>query len=94
MLLTFGNVSAVDRARGLIAIKASGVPYRALDRDAIVVLDLESGATVEGTNRPSLGCSPSTCLWGSRPKRSCRRAVAASRCCRCEPIPAIWYQWS
>lgn len=49
---TWGNVSAVDRARGLVAIKPSGVDYDALKADDIVIVDLQ-GKVVEGTLRPS-----------------------------------------
>jgi L-ribulose-5-phosphate 4-epimerase len=51
--LTFGNVSAVDRDAGVMAIKPSGVAYDELTAEAIVVLELESGATVAGEARPS-----------------------------------------
>lgn len=50
--LTFGNASAVDRARGVFAIKPSGVDYDHLTPADMVVLDLD-GATVEGSLRPS-----------------------------------------
>ena len=50
---TFGNVSVVDRAAGVFAIKPSGVPYSDLTPDKIVVVSLDSGATVEGALRPS-----------------------------------------
>jgi L-ribulose-5-phosphate 4-epimerase len=50
--LTFGNASAIDRARGVFAIKPSGVDYVALSPDDMVVVDLE-GRTVEGALRPS-----------------------------------------
>lgn len=50
--LTWGNVSGIDRASGLWAIKPSGVDYRALSPDDIVVLDLE-GKIVEGKLTPS-----------------------------------------
>ena len=53
VVLTFGNASAADRAAGLLAIKPSGVHYSELGPDSIVVLDLESGAPVEGEHRPS-----------------------------------------
>lgn len=49
---TFGNVSALDAARGVIAIKPSGVDYTKLTVDDLVVLDL-SGKVVEGSLRPS-----------------------------------------
>jgi L-ribulose-5-phosphate 4-epimerase len=51
-IYTFGNVSAFDAARGVLAIKPSGVPYDALTVEDLVVLDLE-GRIVEGTMRPS-----------------------------------------
>jgi len=50
--LTWGNVSAIDRTTGLIAIKPSGVDYAALTPDNLVVVDLE-GKVVEGDLRPS-----------------------------------------
>ncbi len=51
-IYTFGNVSALDADRGVIAIKPSGVPYDELSVDDLVVLDLE-GKLVEGKLRPS-----------------------------------------
>ena len=53
VLGTFGNVSAVDRAGGVMAIKPSGVAYRELTPEQMVVISLETGAVVEGTLRPS-----------------------------------------
>jgi L-ribulose-5-phosphate 4-epimerase len=53
VVLTFGNASAVDRASGVIAIKPSGVPYDLLVPETMVVVDLESGAVVDGGKRPS-----------------------------------------
>ena len=50
--LTFGNASAIDRARGVFAIKPSGVAYADLTADAMVVVDLD-GRVVEGQLRPS-----------------------------------------
>jgi len=50
---TWGNVSAVDRAQGLIAIKPSGVEYDGMTVDDIVVVELESGRVVEGSKKPS-----------------------------------------
>lgn len=51
-LYTFGNVSELDPAAGVLAIKPSGVPYDRMTADDIVVLDLE-GRVVAGTLRPS-----------------------------------------
>ena len=50
--LTFGNASAIDRARGVFAIKPSGIDYSALTPDDMVVIDLE-GRRVEGRLNPS-----------------------------------------
>jgi L-ribulose-5-phosphate 4-epimerase len=49
---TFGNVSAVDRALGVFAIKPSGVAYDQLSPDKMVIVDFD-GKTVEGNLRPS-----------------------------------------
>jgi L-ribulose-5-phosphate 4-epimerase len=51
-IYTFGNVSALDRARGVIAIKPSGIEYDKLAIDDLVVVDL-AGQVVEGQLRPS-----------------------------------------
>ena len=50
--LTFGNASAIDRAKGIFAIKPSGVDYAALKPEDMVLVDLE-GKIVEGSLRPS-----------------------------------------
>ena len=49
---TWGNVSGIDRAQGLVVIKPSGVEYDALTPDDLVVLDLD-GRIVEGKLNPS-----------------------------------------
>lgn len=49
---TWGNVSGVDRDRGLMVIKPSGVEYEKLTPEDMVVTDL-SGKVVEGTLKPS-----------------------------------------
>ena len=52
VLYTWGNVSAIDREQGLVAIKPSGIPYDKLLARHIVVLNLD-GKVVAGTYRPS-----------------------------------------
>ncbi len=52
VLSTFGNASGVDRERGLVAIKPSGVPYENLTADDMVVSDL-SGNIMGGRLKPS-----------------------------------------
>lgn len=50
---TWGNVSGIDRARGLVVIKPSGVEYDKLKADDMVVVDLWTGETVDGKLNPS-----------------------------------------
>jgi L-ribulose-5-phosphate 4-epimerase len=50
---TFGNVSGVDRGRGLVVIKASGVSYDAMTRDQMVAVDRNTGRAAGGSLRPS-----------------------------------------
>ena len=52
VVLTWGNVSGIDREAGLVAIKPSGVPYASMTAEDVVVVDLE-GKTVEGRLNPS-----------------------------------------
>jgi L-ribulose-5-phosphate 4-epimerase len=50
--LTFGNASAIDRSRGIFAIKPSGVDYASLRPAQMVLVDL-AGKKVEGRLTPS-----------------------------------------
>ena len=50
---TWGNVSGIDRERGLVVIKPSGVEYEDLTPDKLVVLSLEDGKVAEGSLNPS-----------------------------------------
>jgi L-ribulose-5-phosphate 4-epimerase len=50
---TFGNVSGIDRERGVVAIKPSGVAYGELSPDNMVLLRLADGAPLEKGLRPS-----------------------------------------
>jgi L-ribulose-5-phosphate 4-epimerase len=52
VLYTFGNASGIDRERGLVVIKPSGVSYDQLTPGDMVVTDLE-GRRVEGDLNPS-----------------------------------------
>ncbi|EPY4043425.1 L-ribulose-5-phosphate 4-epimerase UlaF [Klebsiella pneumoniae] len=49
---TWGNVSAIDRQRGLVVIKPSGIAYESMTVDDMSVVDLQ-GHVVEGRWRPS-----------------------------------------
>jgi len=50
--LTWGNVSGIDRMRGLVVIKPSGVPYKKLKPSDMVVVNL-NGEVVHGKHKPS-----------------------------------------
>lgn len=50
---TWGNVSGIDRERGLVVIKPSGVEYDVMTPDDMVVVSLETGERVEGRWKPS-----------------------------------------
>jgi len=52
VIYTWGNVSAIDRDRGLVVIKPSGVEYDRMQPEHMVVLTLD-GRQVEGDLRPS-----------------------------------------
>jgi L-ribulose-5-phosphate 4-epimerase len=53
VIQTWGNASGIDRERGLIVIKPSGVPYDGMKPEHMVTVSLESGAVVEGSLKPS-----------------------------------------
>ncbi len=53
VIYTWGNVSGVDRDKGMIVIKPSGVPYKGMKREHLVVVDF-NGKVVEGTSKPSV----------------------------------------
>ena len=50
---TWGNVSGIDRERGLVIIKPSGVEYDVMTPEDMVVVSLETGERVEGRWKPS-----------------------------------------
>lgn len=53
VIFTWGNVSGIDREKGLVVIKPSGVSYDDMKAEDMVVVDLKSGNVVEGQLRPS-----------------------------------------
>lgn len=53
VIQTWGNASAVDRERGVIVIKPSGVPYARMKPEHMVVVSLADGRVVEGKLKPS-----------------------------------------
>jgi L-ribulose-5-phosphate 4-epimerase len=50
---TFGNLSAVDRGAGVMAIKPSGMPYAAMTATDMVQVSLRTGEIVNSARRPS-----------------------------------------
>ncbi len=50
---TWGNVSGIDRERGLVVIKPSGVEYDVMTPEDMVVVSLATGERVEGRWKPS-----------------------------------------
>jgi len=52
VILTFGNASGIDRKKGLVVIKPSGVSYDGMKPSDMVVIGLD-GKVVEGTLNPS-----------------------------------------
>ena len=53
VIFTWGNVSGIDREKGLMVIKPSGVDYDVMTPDDMVVIDIRTGEKVEGKLKPS-----------------------------------------
>ncbi len=53
VIQTWGNVSGIDRERGLVVIKPSGLPYAGMKPKHMVVVSLATGKVVEGQLKPS-----------------------------------------
>jgi L-ribulose-5-phosphate 4-epimerase len=53
VIQTWGNTSGIDRARGLVVIKPSGVPYDGMKPEDMAVVSLKTGKVVEGSLKPS-----------------------------------------
>ena len=53
VIFTWGNVSGIDREKGLVVIKPSGVSYDDMKASDMVVVDLNTGKVVEGDLNPS-----------------------------------------
>lgn len=62
VVYTWGNVSQIDRAKAVIAIKPSGVAYEKMTVDDIVIVDLENNI-VDGKMRPSSDTKTHTHLY-------------------------------
>jgi len=67
VVLTWGNVSGIDREKGLFVIKPSGVPYETMTADDMVVMDLK-GNKVEGRLNPSSDTPTHMALYNAFPE--------------------------
>jgi len=92
VVLTWGNVSGLDREKGIWAIKPSGVPYEKLKPEDLVLLDLE-GKLVEGKLRPSTDTPTHLVLYQSFPGiggvAHSHSPAATSFAQACRPIPCL-----
>jgi len=66
VLLTWGNASAIDRGRGLVVIKPSGVPYETMRPEDMAVVALD-GRIVEGDCLPSVDTPSHLALYRAWP---------------------------
>ena len=64
---TWGNVSGVDREKGLMVIKPSGVEYDTMKPENMVVVDLKTGKKVEGDLNPSSDTDTHVALYNAFP---------------------------
>ncbi len=65
---TWGNASGVDRERGLVVIKPSGVPYDGMKPKHMVVVSLADGNVVEGNLKPSSDTATHLVLYHAFPQ--------------------------
>ena len=65
---TWGNVSGVDREKGLMVIKPSGVEYDTMTAEDMVVVDLKTGKKVEGDLNPSSDTDTHVVLYNAFPE--------------------------
>jgi len=91
VIFTWGNVSGIDRERGLVVIKPSGVPYEELSPDNMVIVDME-GRVVEGDLRPSTDTPTHIELYKAFPTiggvTHTHSTYATAYAQACRPIPA------
>ncbi len=66
VIYTWGNVSGIDREKGLVVIKPSGVSYETMTAEDMVVVDLE-GNIIEGKYKPSSDTATHLALYRKYP---------------------------
>jgi len=67
VIFTWGNTSAIDREKGLVVIKPSGVSYKTMTAEDMVVIDLE-GNVIDGKYKPSSDTATHLELYRSFPE--------------------------
>ena len=93
VIQTWGNASGVDRERGCMVIKPSGVPYAEMKPEHMVVVALADGKIVEGELNPSSDTATHLVLYRAFPgiggivHTHSRSATAWAQTCR--PVPAF-----
>jgi L-ribulose-5-phosphate 4-epimerase len=92
VIYTWGNVSAVDRQAGVVAIKPSGVPYDQLTPEMIVITDLD-GKKLQGDLAPSSDCPTHLELYrhftGAKAVCHVHSHYATIWAQACRPIPCL-----
>ena len=92
VLMTWGNASGIDRERGLVVIKPSGVPYDTMASEHMAVVDLE-GAVVEGDLNASVDTPTHLVLYKAFPAVGgivhTHSHYATSWAQACRPIPCL-----
>lgn len=68
VIYTWGNVSGIDREKGLMVIKPSGVPYESMTAGDMVAVDVDTGETVEGKWKPSSDTETHLALYRAFPE--------------------------
>lgn len=68
VIYTWGNVSGIDREKGLMVIKPSGVSYESMTAGDMVAVDVETGETVEGKWKPSSDTETHLALYRAFPE--------------------------
>ena len=68
VIQTWGNASGIDREKGIIVIKPSGVPYASMKPQHMVVVSLETGKVVDGYLKPSSDTPTHLMLYRAFPK--------------------------
>jgi len=93
VIQTWGNASGIDRAKGLVVIKPSGVRYDEMQAKHMVVVELDSGRVVEGKLKPSSDTATHLVLYrafaevGGIVHTHSLCATAWAQTCR--PVPAL-----